>query len=160
MSMNLPPQAYTREVMGQAYEWLQSQPQSVKERATSMDAIVGLYLQHRRRGDNTPMSTTPISSQKFKENLQNLAAGMKEFEGNNAPAPKKQLEFKDKGSESPKMAAETPAAAPPVGSHLNARTQQSLEQVRQALNLSSHDEALRLLVELGLERIKEILPKS
>ena len=165
MSVNLPPQAYTREVMGQAYEWLQSQPPKVREMATSMDAVVGLFLQHRRRGDSAPMSTSPISSQKFKENLQSLADGMKKFESSQNPKPQPQLDFSDKTPPSPpKPTYEAPSPKqdnpPPMSFHLNTRTQQNLERVRQSLNLSSHDEALRMLVELGFERIKEILPKS
>lgn len=167
MSVNLPPQAYTRDVMGQAYEWLQSQPTKVREMATSMDSMVTLYLQHRRRGDSAPMvSTTPVSSQKFKEDLQSLANGIKNFD--EFPSAQSSLPLNTKPEPPPQV--QTPAssnnssakseASNALVLNLDSRTQSSLEKVRKSLNLSSHEEALRMLVELGLDRVKEILPKS
>lgn len=163
MSVNLPPQAYTRDMMGQAFEWLQTQPTHIREMATNMDAVVTLYLQHRRRADSgaAPVTTNPVSAQNFKKDLKNLADGLKQFE-NGGPT--------DGFVDTP--AAGTPisaTAAPTSGTTLerkatpptqwDARTRMNLERVRTGFNLSSTDEALRMLVELGFERVKEILPK-
>ena len=40
---NLPPQAYTKEVLAQAFAWLQTQDEKVKHMAQSSDALVALY---------------------------------------------------------------------------------------------------------------------
>lgn len=46
---NLPPQAYTRDTLAAAYEWLKNQPISIREMATNADSLVSLFLQSRRR---------------------------------------------------------------------------------------------------------------
>jgi hypothetical protein len=46
--MNFPPQAYTRDVLTAAYEWLRTQPNSIKELARDADSLVALYLKSRR----------------------------------------------------------------------------------------------------------------
>jgi len=38
-SGTLPPQAYTREMLMQAYQWLRVQPESIKEMAVTPDAF-------------------------------------------------------------------------------------------------------------------------
>lgn len=83
---NLPPQAYTRETLAHAYEWLKAQPASVREIATTADALVGLYLQSKRRlrdGVHTyglHDSQTAKSKKQFKSELKNLQEQVKEFE--------------------------------------------------------------------------------
>jgi hypothetical protein len=44
----LPPQAYTKETLLKAYNWLQSQSDQVKELATTPDHLVSLYLKSSR----------------------------------------------------------------------------------------------------------------
>ena len=70
---NLPPQAYTREVLAQAFAWLKEQPQNIRELANNADALVSLYLQSRRNGGqlptNTVEATAPVSSKNFKNDL-------------------------------------------------------------------------------------------
>lgn len=157
MSVNLPPQAYTRDMMGQAFEWLQTQPAHVREMASNMDAVVALYLQHRRRADGgaAPMATNPVSSQNFKKDLKNLADGLKQFDQG---VPES---FTEAAPASPSATPSAPkdAQKPSTSGTLDARTRMHLEKVRTLLNLSSNEEALRMLVELGFERVKEILPK-
>jgi hypothetical protein len=45
----LPPQAYTRDMLASAYEWLKTQPTGVKELALDADSLVALFLQSKRR---------------------------------------------------------------------------------------------------------------
>jgi len=82
---NLPPQAYTRDTLVAAYEWLQSQPGSIREMAQNPNALVGLYLQSKRRV--TPPPATMPSTDAFKKDLQTLAEGLKQFEDPRAQAP-------------------------------------------------------------------------
>src|SRR5689334_23124340 len=85
MLTGTPPQAYTRDTLAQAFEWLKSQPQPIKDLATSADVLVNLFLQSRKR---RPLSTAeasledsaPVSSQSFKSDLRTLARDLKRFE--------------------------------------------------------------------------------
>ena len=49
LSPNLPPQAYTRDTLVKAIEWMSTQPVAMRERANSADLIVSHYLASRRR---------------------------------------------------------------------------------------------------------------
>lgn len=76
----LPPQAYTREILTSAFNWLQNQPESVKKLATTPDALVGLFMRAQRYGNSSLESDAPVSSQNFMSDLKNLAEGLKQFE--------------------------------------------------------------------------------
>lgn len=76
----LPPQAYTREMLTVAFNWLQVQPESVKKLATSPDALVGLYLRAQKFGQSSGEVDAPVSSQNFMSDLRHLAEGLKQFE--------------------------------------------------------------------------------
>jgi len=49
LTTNLPPQAYTRDTLVKAIEWLSGQPSSVRERASSADLVVSYYMQACRK---------------------------------------------------------------------------------------------------------------
>ena len=86
---SLPPQAYTREVLVKAYEWLSAQAPVVRERAKTADAMVALYLQAKRRngvdGSSTWEAPTAASVEAFKADLRNLAEGLRQFDDPHAP---------------------------------------------------------------------------
>lgn len=84
ITTNLPPQAYTRDTLVKAIEWLATQPQAVRERATSADLIVSYYLQARRRMTAAQMEA-PVSGENFKADLKHLAEDLKQFEDPSAP---------------------------------------------------------------------------
>ncbi len=85
MTTNLPPQAYTRDTLVKAIEWLHTQPQAVRERATSADLLVNIYLQARRRA--AVQMEAPVSGETFKTDLKHLAEDLKQFEEPSAPPP-------------------------------------------------------------------------
>ncbi len=85
MTTNLPPQAYTRDTLVKAIEWLHTQPQAVRERATSADLLVNVYLQARRRA--AVQMEAPVSGETFKTELKHLAEDLRQFEGPDAPPP-------------------------------------------------------------------------
>ncbi|MBX2987632.1 MAG: hypothetical protein KF802_07020 [Bdellovibrionaceae bacterium] len=79
MSMNpLPPQAYTKDTMLKAYQWLQAQPSNIREMALTPDILVSLYLKASRDGEQ---SLDRPSIQNFKAELKNLAGLMGELDG-------------------------------------------------------------------------------
>ena len=73
---NLPPQAYTRDTLAKAFEWLKTQPEGVRSIASEADSLVTLYLQSRRA--RKPKNTK--SSEDFRSDLKNLAYGLKHFD--------------------------------------------------------------------------------
>lgn len=78
MAMNpLPPQAYTKETLARAYEWLQDQNESIKEMATHPDILVSLYLKARLNGNE---SLERPSIQNFRTELRTLAGMMGDLE--------------------------------------------------------------------------------
>jgi hypothetical protein len=215
---NLPPQAYTRDVLMAAYDWLQSQPASIRELAVGPDALVSLFMQARRRvnagatgtvqngngahnqsvaqqqaqppagatGTPFPISVqapmTTASAEAFKQDLKSLAADLKQFEDSKTavPTPVAATNYIAPMPYTPPPAAPTftapaPSTPPPVAytpaptvkpdpenavSHLDARTRQVLSEVKQKLNVSSESEAMRLLIAIGYEKIRDILPKN
>ncbi len=87
MTMNpLPPQAYTKETLVKAYQWLQHQNETIKEMATTPDIMVSLYMRAKIQGEG---SLERPSIQNFKNELKNLAGMMGEFDvlEPQAPAP-------------------------------------------------------------------------
>ena len=81
----LPPQAYTREILTAAFNWLQAQPESVKKLAVTPDALVGLYMRAQRYGASSMEADAPVSSQNFMSDLKNLAQGLKQFDEPSRP---------------------------------------------------------------------------
>jgi hypothetical protein len=161
------PQAYTRETLSQAFLWLRDQPNEIKERAKTPDALVSLYLHAVRHGleafrdDNG--GDAPRSTQDFKKTLRDLSRGMKEFEDPTRPPEVFSEEPLLHERSLPPPVAPSPVAPPPktnVGMALDARSLETLRRVQSRLNLSTEGEALRMLISLGYERLRTILPTS
>lgn len=168
---NLPPQAYTRDVLAQAYNWLKTQPAQIKERATTADSLVSLYLQARRSGaagatnpSSSWSSEAPASSEAFKNDLKNLAQGLKAFDQTNEsattgpapmidpPPPEEESVF------SPTQAAnQSPLIMVSPMLNLDPKSLNMVKEIQNKLNLSTEAEALRALIALGYERLKPIL---
>lgn len=171
MTMNpLPPQAYTKETLLRAYHWLQNQPGSIKEMALTPDILVSLYLKASRDGDQ---ALERPSIQNFKSELRNLAGLMGELESGPAPSPtasppvpppvttappppakspQPQIEVKTPVSEPPKPSMEPALEIPDLS------TGALIREIKQLFNLSSDQEALRMLVKIGYEHAKTVLP--
>ncbi|QDK46819.1 hypothetical protein DOM22_17475 [Bdellovibrio sp. ZAP7] len=78
MTMNpLPPQAYTKETLLKAYQWLMSQNSNIKEIATTPDMLVSLYLKSVRDGES---ALERPSIKNFKSELKSLSAMMGELD--------------------------------------------------------------------------------
>lgn len=76
LTSKIPPQAYTRDTLVKAIEWLSGQPAAVRERANSADLIVSHYLQSRRQAafEPSPAFEAP------KTDLKSLAQDLKQFD--------------------------------------------------------------------------------
>lgn len=78
MTMNpLPPQAYTKDTLVKAFQWIQLQPDNIKELASTPDVLVSLYLKAKLQGD---AALERPSIQNFKSELKNLAGQLGEFD--------------------------------------------------------------------------------
>lgn len=171
-----PPQAYTREMLNKAYEWLKSQPKIVQERATNTDTMVSLYLHHRRvHGMRTTPAeaNSPSVEESFKTDLKAVAEGLRQFEEPVVYSPQVSHQSVFHPPPPPESLAPPlpqtpppPISAPKISSpphkspgfgFLDARTQQMANDVRERLNLSHDDEAIRMLVVIGYERLQGFL---
>lgn len=185
VTTNLPPEAYTREVLVKAYDWLSTQSSSVKSRATSADSLVALYLQAKRRNFSEHGSTTAYepptaaSVEAFKEDLRNLAEGLRQFDDPLAPPPQPVIATQPASEASrlagfvadwaPQPQSPPPPAAPAPSMHpvtmasnlpLDAKSREWVQEVQRRLNLTSESEALRALLAVGYERLRDILPQA
>lgn len=180
MTMNpLPPQAYTKDILVQAYAWLQNQSESVKEIATTPDVLVGLYLKAKMQGAD--FFERP-SIQNFKNELKSLAGMIGEFEVLEpaqppaqpvaSPAPafepatnmQQQAQQQIPGNQSFRfrsqdLKAQQQATAPSALEQMSRdnRTEAMIQEVKLQFNLSSNDEALRLLVSAGFHQLKTLI---
>lgn len=182
MTMNpLPPQAYTKETMLRAYQWLQAQPSSIRELAMTPDILVSLYLKASREGAE---ALERPSIQNFKTELKTLAGLMGEFESpaptqvyHNAPratmAPPAAPIAQAQPPQPPPQPAAPKASPPPIAAtptpnfvtappsvdflSLDPQTLEMLKETKVDYNLSTEIEALRMLVKIGFTKAKTLL---
>ena len=145
----IPPQAYTREMLSTAFNWLQTQPESVKKLATTPDALVGLYMRAQRYGHSSLETEAPVSSQAFMSDLKNLAEGLKQFE--EPQAPKRAGVTMGPVNPAPMPNQEVPLSG------LNQRTWAMIHEVKNELNLSSDADAINMMIALAYKSLKNLL---
>lgn len=162
----LPPQAYTKDTLQKAYTWLLSQSSSVKEMAHDQNMLVSLYLKAQRNGD--AVLETP-SIQNFKQELKSLANMMGDFQ-----SPQQLATTASTQVHIPAHTHATASQAAVSTSHVTTttvsqsrvstadmtagfdqKTIEAVQQVREAFNLSSDAEALRVLVALGIKQFNK-----
>lgn len=188
MTMNpLPPQAYTKDILLKAYQWLMSQNSSIKEIATTPDILVSLYLKATRDGEH---ALERPSIQNFKNELRSLAGMMGELDrpqskSASMPAAAVSAGPATLAPAAPVMASavretalEPSSTAPAptqtqvsytektmtattrkvdVLEQLDNSSRTMIQEVKEQFNLSSEMEALRMLVKVGYTRSKNLL---
>jgi hypothetical protein len=162
-----PPQAYTKETLLKAYNWLQNQSDAVREVATTPDQLVSLYLKS-SRGGVTQESLERPSVQNFKSELKSLAGMMGDLEKKNAPTEPTYYQHpvppplpqQTNSQPQPTNVAPPPptpaATAPQASKSLDEMTQSLIREVKTELNLSSDQEALRMLVKIGYQKVQSL----
>ncbi len=176
----IPPQAYTRDVLVKAIEWIGTQPPSLREKATSADLLVSFYMQACRRASAS--QEAPVSQENFKADLKNLAQGLKAFEDPAPPTPAPSR-FASYGVEPlfrhdlpaaepvyapppPQVPVAPPTPPPPVSRPqpqgpqwtIDPRSLSAAKELQQRLNFATEQDAVRFLVTLGIERARELFP--
>ncbi|MFN8846724.1 MAG: hypothetical protein ACK5V3_06030 [Bdellovibrionales bacterium] len=155
-----PPQAYTKETLLKAYNWLQSQPESVRDLASTPDQLVSLYLKNSRGSSLEGLERPSIQS--FKSELKNLAGMMGDLEKKQDPpyqasqqqtppyqAPQHQVPPYQQSQQSQRPQV-------PVTPQWDEVTQTLIREVKSELNLSSDQEALRMLVKIGYQKVRSL----
>ncbi len=174
VTSTLAPQAYTRDTLVKAIEWLSHQPVNVRERAKSADTIVSFFLQAQKRNGG---ADAPVSQEVFKADLKNLAQDLKMFEEPMTPAPHTanhglsnhlsspphtNLLFNHPPPQAqPNPPSPAPSAPPRPSADtwaIDARSMAIAREVQQRLNLSHESEAIRFLITLGAERARSLFP--
>lgn len=159
----LPPQAYTKETLSKAFDWLQYQPDPVKQVATSPDALVGLFLKAQRQGIDNIDVDAPVSSKKFLSDLKNLKKDIAQFEEPESSslvsptsinaqlqnAVQTQVTQTTTVSETKSMSVNMNTAS----LSLDPQSLQAIRLVQERFNLSSPQEALRMIIAVGTKQI-------
>lgn len=154
----LAPQAYTKETLSKAFDWLQYQPDQVKQVATSPDVLVGLFLKAQRQGIDHIDVDAPVSSKKFLSDLKNLKKDMAQFED---PATSAQNSIQTQVtqtttvSETKSMSMNAPTPNQNLMAQLDAQSLQAVRAVQERFNLSSPQEALRMIISVGSKQIAQ-----
>jgi len=171
------PQAYTKETLVKAFDWLQHQPANVKQVATSPDVLVGLYLKAQRQGIVNIDVDAPVSSKKFIDDLKSLKKDFAQFEEprsaqanvtpmapvaptvvteepapNYTPPPPPQQATSSPVFHNNILIAQQPSS-PRGPQEFDEKTRESLDYIQQRFNLSSRQEALRMAIAVGIQRI-------
>ena len=177
MTMNpLPPQAYTKDTLLKAYQWLMLQNSSIKEMATTPDILVSLYLKATRDGDS---ALERPSIQNFKNELKSLAGIIGELDRSPAAAqptahavpvtpavtvhaaPVSATPVAPAATQTQVSYTEKTVTAttrnPEVTELLDACSRGMIQEVKEEFNLSSDLEALRMLIKIGYSRSKTLL---
>ena len=135
------PQAYTKETLAEAFEWLKKQPPHVRQFTKSADELVSLYLNSQKQDGRV--------SESFIKDLAGLAKDLEAFEGE-----KKANNLPPKNEPAPTVTEPAKPAIKPLPSlKLDSRSQEFVSQTKSRFNLSSDEEAIRMLLAIGYEKI-------
>ncbi len=164
-----PPQAFTREMLSQAFVWLQAQPESVRGLASNPESLIALYLKAQRSQlqnqkkmesqNSNPQSDAPVSAQNFMTDLKSLAEGLKQFEDPRASAHYQAPQHHLPPPPGPHQfaAAPMPSQQNPNTNLLNANCQHMIREVKEKFNLSSEAEAINMLVAIAYKNLKSLI---
>lgn len=155
----LAPQAYTKETLAKAFDWLQHQAPEVAQAATTPDNLVAIYMKAQRTGQLNLDMDAPVSSKKFIDDLKSLKKEMAPFEDAVPVAKPEVMPTPPPSFSSPQMYVRETAsftretAQPPASLQLDARSLEAVTEIQNRFNLSSPQEALRMLISVGQKHI-------
>ncbi len=109
----MPPQAYTKETLQEAFEWWSEQPEELRNQIQDKDDLVGYYLRI-NRGEEPPKNEGGFSKaakESFSSELKGLVKNLDAFEGYEGKGPKPQEKPKPQRSFEPAPKAQVPGVA-------------------------------------------------
>ncbi len=181
----IPPQAYTKETLAQAYNWLKDQPEEVARYATNPDRLVAIFLRSKKgfkvgdlSGELGAQELQRFTDSRSRENFDTQAHLRELLRDPQAAAPQMppQGALQSTPMASPVASPQTPPLQthshegaphrePPPPSRENQLARvlgpscyELIQHVKSSLNMESDIEVLRLLTTLGYEKAKTILP--
>lgn len=182
------PQAYTKETLAKAFEWLQHQPESVQQAASNPDMLVSIYLQAQRQGLQKIDADAPVSSKKFIDDLKTLSRDFAQFEDTTASTTAmtntkhatqhtaitqqqraheastssvstQSSQFQQSTSQKVSQQVITERSIQTITTDgffsLDEKSIAFIKDLQIRFNLSSPQEALRLVISVGIERISQ-----
>ena len=180
------PQAYTKETLQEAFEWWSKQSDDFRSQIQDKDDLVGYYLRSRGEAPSKAEKSegfTETAKASFASELKGLAKNLETFEDyakpkskmGSGPSPRdqkpifepvQQMQFPDLSKSLVPTEDEKAWVVeaknnnnPSVKSSffkLDPQSKATVLRAKEALNLSSEDEALRALIALGKSKIKSI----
>ena len=160
-----PPQAFTREMLSQAFVWLQAQPEGVRALASNPESLIALYLkaqrsqlQNQRKMESqnpNPQTDAPVSAQNFMTDLKSLAEGLKQFDDPRVS----QFHQPMPAYQAPQAFSSAPAQAVshfPTNS-LHPQSLHMIREVKEKFNLGSDAEAVNMLVAIAYKNLKNLI---
>ena len=178
-TQTFPPQAYSKETISEAFMWLQSQPDEVKKQATHTEALLSLYLKNKSQKYWAAKTNTSInnSTNNFNDQLQEIA--MEVSSDPNQPYSNRHTPITEPDFNKPlshtlndsdpsttfnvinkKEEPCIPDIKQDLEQILDTKSLNSLHTTKAKLNLSSNKEAARLLISLGFEQVKSLIPDT
>jgi hypothetical protein len=178
-----PPQAFTREMLSQAFVWLQAQPESVRAQASNPESLIAVYLKAQRSQmhlqkkmdsqSSNAQSDAPVSAQNFMTDLKSLAEGLKQFDEPKAQetrAHQTQPFHQQPAHQAPQVnlpplphqmaqqtAPQAPAPQMQMSASLNPNSIYMIREVKEKFNLSSDIEAINMLVAIAYKNLKSLI---
>lgn len=170
----LPPQAYTKDTLIKAFDWLQSQDESIKQIATSPDVLVSLYMKAQMQGED---ALHRPSIKNFKSDLKQLANMMGQWEeslpglaASHSPSPTQASATTY--AHSPQVAQVTSSVMETT--HKETRVHntvtvakekpliddsllEKVQEVQKLYGLSTESEAIRLIISVGYHHAKRLM---
>lgn len=163
----IPPEAYTSKELSEAMAWRDTQDMDVQQMTNSTDKLMSVFKRVKRTGQLPKPEATLTNS--FQKDLQ-LETSEPATAGN---PPRHQQTF---AQSSPQLESTTVAKAvvSPVTpqpacdktnetktsgvtfTQLDPRSREMIQEVKEAMNLSRDEEALRLLISAGFNQVKTL----
>ncbi len=187
MTLNpFPPQAYTKDTLAKAYLWLKNQPEHIQKLAGNADLLIGLYLKAQRQGIES-LETPSIQNFRAElKNLAGMMGEFEVVEPEQKIEKREHYEeaavpsVNSAQSASNQMSHTTVTAnqsnhAPQLGQpnatatknesknfldskiNIDIKSRQMIREVKEKLNLSHDEEALRALISIGHKKLHSIL---
>ncbi len=181
----LPPQAYTKDTLQKAYSWLLSQSPSVKEMAHDQNMLVSLYLKAQRNGDAVLETPSIQNFKQELKSLANMMGDFQSPQQlattastqvhapahvhipSHTHAPTLHTPVSSHTHATASQAAvstshvttttvsQSRVSTADMTAGFDQKTMEAVQQVREAFNLSSDGEALRVLVALGIKQFNK-----
>ena len=166
MNFDFPPEAFTKKTLQKAFSWLQEQPKEVRQTIHTPERLVSLYQKSQRLKDSEAL----LKPEKFIRELKKLTIDKNSNSQVGLVEPKTFKEEKKSISteETHNSNQSQKIKENPIGENnqtcpgriepglLDPLSKNRIDRVMKRLNLSSPEEALRILISLGFEKLSEI----